>query len=74
MLEEFFKSRTGVIIISVIWGLGLAALFRKSGEGDNSKVIEYQGPPPEELRQAYYRYGNNDTCYQYFPVITSCHK
>jgi len=70
MVEDFFKSRIGILFISIVWGLGLATLFRKSCDGINCKVIEYHGPNIED-RNAYWRYGNEE-CYQWSPYIISC--
>ena len=40
MIGKILKSKHGKIIISIIWGLGLAALFRKVCEGRNCIVIK----------------------------------
>lgn len=71
MLEQIFKSRIGIIIISIIWGLGLSTLFRKACQGRKCQVIVYNGPDPQEIKNTYYSYGNGD-CYQYYPFIAKC--
>lgn len=71
MLDEYFTSRIGVIIISIIWGLGLSTLFRKACQGRKCQVILYSGPDPEEIRDTYYDYGTG-TCYQYDPYMSPC--
>lgn len=71
MISEIFKSKVGVIIVSIIWGLGLSTLFRKACQGRNCQVINYQGPSPHEINGSYYDYGNGQ-CYQYFPSVTTC--
>lgn len=71
MLEQIFKSRIGIIIISIIWGLGLSTLFRKACQGRKCQVIVYNGPDPQEIKDTYYDYGNG-TCYQYYPFISKC--
>jgi len=38
--DNMTKDKYGKIIISVIWGLGLAALFRRVCEGRNCIVIK----------------------------------
>lgn len=71
MIEEIFKSRIGVIIISIIWGLGLSTMFRKACHGRSCQVIEYNGPNPDEVAHHVYNYGNKQ-CYRYYPVISKC--
>jgi|APCry1669189241_1035207.scaffolds.fasta_scaffold118187_1 hypothetical protein len=70
-IAEFFKSRTGVIIISVIWGLGLSTIFRKACEGKNCNVVKYVSPNPQDIAKSVYNYGT-DECYQYDAVLTKC--
>ena len=71
MFEEFLKSRVGIIIISIIWGLGLSTLFRKACQGRHCQVITYRGPDPQEIKNIYHDYGNG-YCYQYQPIVTDC--
>lgn len=71
MIDEIFKSRLGIIIVSIIWGLGLATLFRRACQGPNCHVIVYNGPNPTEMKDTYYNYGTG-TCYKYVPIISNC--
>ena len=71
MIDDLFKSRVGVILLSIIWGLGLSALFRKSCEGRKCHVIVYSGPDPKEMKNAYFDYGTG-SCYKYEPYMTDC--
>jgi len=71
MLEDIFKSRIGIIIISIIWGLGLSTLFRKACQGRHCQVIVYNGPDPNEIKDTYYEYIDGQ-CYQYYPFMTKC--
>lgn len=71
MIEEIFKTRMGVIILSVIWGLGLSTIFRKACNGRTCQIVRYIGPDPQEVEKQYYNYGTK-SCYQYQPVIASC--
>lgn len=73
MIDEIFKSRIGIILISIIWGLGLSTLFRKACLGRNCQVLTYNGPDPKEIRDTYYDYGNG-TCYKYKPFMAQCPK
>ncbi len=70
MISEFLKSHTGIIILSIIWGLGLATFFKKSCEGGNCNVIEYKGPSTREAKQVW-DYGDNK-CYKLRPKIVDC--
>lgn len=73
MIDDLFKTRTGIIIVSVIWGLGLSTLFRKACEGRKCQVIKHVGPDFDEVAGTYYNYGTS-SCYQYHPVMTKCNK
>jgi len=63
-------TRAGCIIISVILGLGLAALFRQACKDKQCIVIK--GPNIEEVSKYYYKI--NEDCYKYTPVATECDK
>ena len=58
MINDLISSRQGVIIISIIWGLGLSALFRKVCKGRDCIVI--QAPNTKEIEKKMLRkYGRN---------------
>lgn len=69
LLDRLFKSRLGIIIISIIWGLGLSTLFNRACQGRNCYIVK--GPNIEDTSKKYYNYGT-EKCYQYYPVITKC--
>lgn len=71
MLTNILQSRLGIIIISIIWGLGLSTLFRRSCQGKRCHLVVYRGPDPNQIEKTYYDYGTGH-CYQYYPVITQC--
>lgn len=71
MIKEFFQSRVGIIAVSIIWGLGLATMFRKACEGKTCNIIKYNSPNPDDIKKSYYNYGTGQ-CYQYEPIITEC--
>lgn len=71
MFENIIKSRSFVVIISVIWGLGLATLFQKTCKGRHCKIIQYKGPDNNWMNNAVFNYGTNK-CYKYVPVINKC--
>lgn len=58
----------GRIVISVILGLGLAALFRRACSGDGCVVI--QSPDSKDVNDYVYRI--NSACYKYSPNVIPC--
>jgi hypothetical protein len=71
MIEDFLKTKGSMIFISIIWGLGLATLFKRSCEGNNCKVIEYRGPAISNTEYSW-KYDGDDKCYKWQPYLTSC--
>ena len=67
-LNELLKSKSGQIILSVIWGLGLSALFRRVCITRDCIVI--QGPNPEDIQDDIYGYKKK--CYKYTTDIVDC--
>ena len=72
MISEFLQSNTGIIILSIIWGLGLATFFKKSCDSNDCRVIEFRGPTTKES-SGFWNYGQKD-CYRLKPVIVKCRK
>lgn len=70
MFNNLFKSDMSKIIISLIWGFGLAALFRRVCKGRNCIIIK--GPNPVEVSKSIYEY--NGKCYKYSTHNISCKK
>ena len=67
-MDRFIKTKGGQIFISIIWGLGLSALFRQICLGRNCIVI--QAVNPDKIKNKIFKYNNN--CYQYNPEVVSC--
>jgi hypothetical protein len=67
-LRQGLKSESGIIIISVLFGLGLAAVFRKACNDKSCIVIK--GPNIQEIDDFYYKI--HDDCYKYSPVVSEC--
>lgn len=65
---KFLHSYSGKILISILWGFGLACLFRKVCRGRN--CIIYNAPDPNEIKKKTYEY--NKKCYKYFTETTKC--
>ncbi len=70
MLQKFTSTSEGKIILSIIWGLGLSALFRKACKGRSCIIIK--GPKPEEMNNKIYLF--DEKCYKYSAVNTTCKK
>ncbi len=62
------KSKTGRILISVIWGFALAAIFKFTCEGRD--CIVFTAPNVKELSENIY-YHNNE-CYTFTTETTTC--
>jgi hypothetical protein len=74
-LTKAMSTPAGSIIISVILGLGLAALFRKVCHGDGCVVIK--APDASDLQKFVYRigggvHGNDASCFKYTPEDVPC--
>lgn len=69
LIMEKLDSPAGSIFLSVLLGLGLAALFRKACTGNNCIVI-HTGPQRDEIESVFYKV-NND-CFKYQPVLSEC--
>jgi len=70
-LDKFLNDSTGRILLSIIWGLGLATLFKKVCTGRNCQVIQYEGPSPKEVDKKIYQ-DTDDKCYKFHPYQTKC--
>lgn len=68
MISQILENKIGQIILSVILGLGLAAVFRKVCKGNNCVVIE--GPKVSETSKYFYKI--DESCYKYTPYVTHC--
>ena len=65
---KLIKSPTGKILVSIIWGLGLAALFRKVCK-DRDCII-YRAPAPKNVKEQVYQF--NGTCYNFESENVQC--
>lgn len=68
MINKVLDNNAGQIMISVLLGLGLAALFRKVCDNDNCIIIN--SPPKEEIESKVF--SMNNRCYRYKPESTQC--
>ena len=67
---KFLHSQSGKILISILWGFGLACLFRKVCRGRNCVI--YNAPNPGDIKNK--TYGYNKKCYKYVTETTKCNK
>lgn len=65
---KFLKSDNSKIILGIIWGLGLACIFRCACEG--RKCIIYKAPNPLEIKNKIYEH--NEKCYTYDTTKVEC--
>ena len=70
MISNLLSTREGKIILSIIWGLGLSALFRRACKGRTCIIIK--GPKPSDMNNKIYKFDNK--CYKYTAVNTQCKK
>ena len=70
LITDITNNYLGRIILSIIWGLGLATLFRKVCKGRNCIIIK--APDTKEFENNTYRF--NDKCYKFRPTAVSCSK
>lgn len=67
-LNKIMNTEFGAITISVLLGLGLAALFRSACKDGKCVVIE--SPPAEDTDKYFYKIDSD--CYKYTPVAAKC--
>ena len=69
VLERLFKTPVGIVLLSIIWGLGISTLFAHARNYQKTYII--YGPPINTLTAKKFNYGT-DKCYQYEPVHAKC--
>jgi hypothetical protein len=67
-LKRFFHTESGKVIISILLGLGLATLFKRSCEGGN--CLSFTAPTMDDIKKKTYKYGEN--CFKYEVSSTVC--
>jgi hypothetical protein len=66
---EIFKKRPMVILISILWGLGLATLFAGVANRRNCIV---RGEEPKSIQSKIFSYPNKNNCYSYSSYLVPC--
>ncbi len=69
-LKDMMKNDWGTILISIVLGLGLAALFQKACKDNNCMIIKV--PPYKEIKDKIYIHDGK--CIVYKPESTTCDK
>ena len=69
-LKRLLTTPIGVMLISILLGLGLATLFRKACKG--KECIDFNGPVISEIDGKTYKFG--EECYKYSLQPTLCDK
>ena len=65
---NYFKTKQGNIVFSIILAFGLASILRIACENANMVIIK--GPPIENVHNKIFSFDNK--CYSYKTVNTSC--
>ena len=65
---NLLNNKTGWIIMSVVWGFGLACLFRRVCIGRNCVI--YKAPPLDSVRNQIFLFDSK--CYKYDPQPQRC--
>ena len=68
IIKQFEKNIYAKIIVSIIWGIGLAAIFRKVCKGRECIIIH--SPDIKEFEQGVYEFDNK--CYTFKSKVTTC--
>lgn len=68
LLYSVENTELGKYFISIIFGLGLASLFRKSCE--NRSCIIFKGPNMKDITEQNYKYG--EKCYSFKEKSIKC--
>ena len=67
-LKDLVITSWGSVLISIILGLGLAALFQKACKDNNCVIIK--GPPYKDIKDKIYIHDGK--CIMYKPESSSC--
>ena len=68
IIKKLFYNDFGKFLISIILGLGLASLFRKSCKNRNCLI--FKGPSIDKIQNKIYNH--NNSCYKFNPESINC--
>ncbi len=68
---EIFTKRPMVVLISVLWGIGLATLFASVANKRNCVIV--RGELPSEIEEKIFQYPDlENKCYQFKSYLQPC--
>jgi hypothetical protein len=67
---KFLKNKYSKIVLGLLWGFGLACIFRCACNG--RKCIIYKAPKPADVKNKIY--SHDEKCYKYETVSTDCNE
>ena len=67
-IKKYIQSESGIFIVSILLGLGLASLFRKAC--NDRQCLVFNAIPYEQIKEKIYKFGND--CYQFERVPETC--
>lgn len=67
-MDQLFKTKTGKVVLSVIWGIGIAALFYMATKNGGLMVVK--APNAEEVQSNVYQFEKD--CYTFSPYPAKC--
>lgn len=67
-IKKLLYTETGKIIISILFGLGLASIFRFSCKNNN--CIIFKAPPIKKIRGKIFKFNNK--CYKFNEEAEKC--
>ena len=67
-IMKMLHTKFGQTLISIVLGLGLASIFRKTC--DATGCFNFISPPADEIAEATYLH--DDTCYKFTPKTVKC--
>lgn len=67
-MGRIMATDAGAIVVSLLLGLGLAAIFRRACHGDGCLVL--RAPDAGEIARSHYKVGAD--CYKYTPRVVPC--
>jgi hypothetical protein len=67
LIDRLFKTETGGIILSIIFGLAIPTLFRRVCSDDKCVVIKSN---TDEIKKNIYR--EDGVCYRFSPKLLKC--
>lgn len=67
-MSKILKNEYTKIILGILWGFGLACIFRCACNG--RKCIIFKAPKPSDIHNKIYSY--DEKCFKYESVSTEC--